>query len=203
MLIPMQINDCVKKLLINPSRFALGLWLILATSHVCLATETATTPDLAELIECRQDYRALRVLAPPLTDHLAAISQGWQPLPQRNLFMSEYRLLAPISVFGHSTEYIAVSGAAILAILDLPDPRVLAQELELEAAIDTTEKMMFGREVFSREIIDESGGQPMIESAVLVVSNVTSHPGKTLVGCEYSLDVDEGFDEVQNPPDTH
>ena len=30
-----------------------------------------------------------------------------------------------------------------------------------------------------------------IDSAVLNVSNVDSHPGKTLVGCTYSLDLAE------------
>jgi len=184
---------------INITRISFALLLIFAVNRACLATETVVHPDLPALIECRQDYRALRALAPLLMDPLAAVRQGWQPLPQTNLFMSEYRLLAPIHVFGYSTEHIAFAGTAIMAVIDLPHPRVLAQELALETAIDTAEKALFGREVFSREGIDPSSGQNIIESAVLNVSNVASHPGKTLVGCEYSLDVDDNLDEAENP----
>jgi len=181
------------------TRFTVGLLLIVAGNGLCVATETPVDPDLPALIECRQDYRAHRALTPLLTDHLAAVRQGWQPLPQTNVFMSEYRLLAPINVFGYSTEHIAFAGSAILAVIDLPDPRVLAHELELEAAVDTAEKVIFGREIVSRQIHDPSNGQTLIESAVLNVSNVSSHPGKTLVGCDYTLDFDDNLDEAENP----
>ena len=48
----------------------------------------------------------------------------------------------------------------------------------------------------SRELHDSTSqtlvsAKLLIESAVLNVSNVASHPGKTLVGCSYSLDLPE------------
>ena len=150
-----------------------------------------STPDLPALIECRGDIGGLTALAPALEDPLKAVALGWQPLPQANMFMTEYRLASPIRVFGHDSDHIAFSGGSVMAILDLPDPRPLAQELALETAIDTPAKAMFGKELRSEETRDADSGKVLIESVVLNVSNVASHPGKTLVGCSYSLDLPE------------
>ncbi|WP_447941159.1 hypothetical protein [Pseudoxanthomonas mexicana] len=151
----------------------------------------AATSDLAPLIECRGDIADLTALAPALEDPLKAVALGWQPLPQANMFMTEYRLASSIRVFGHDTDHIAFTGGSVMAILDLPDPRPLAKELALETAIDTPAKAMFGKELRSEETRDAKNGKVLIESVVLNVSNVASHPGKTLVGCSYSLDLPE------------
>ena len=155
--------------------------------------------DLAGLIECRRELADFHYLAPALVDPLQAVSLGWRPLPQANLFMTEYALIAPITVFGHKTEHIAFAGNSIIAVLDLPDPRPLAKQLALEAAIDTPEKAMFGKELVSLEETDEKSGTTFVRSVVLNVSNVSSHPGKTLVGCSYSLDLAE--DPAEESPE--
>ena len=160
------------------------------TLPVAARAQTGAT-DLASLIECRGDIAGLTALAPALEDPLKAVALGWQPLPQANMFMTEYRLASPIRVFGHESSHIAFSGGSVMAILDLPDPRPLAGELGLETAIDTPAKAMFGKELRSEESRDAESGQVLIESVVLNVSNVSSHPGKTLVGCSYSLDLPE------------
>lgn len=157
----------------------------------------ASRIDLAALIECRQALADFHYLAPALADPLQAVALGWRPLPQANLFMTEFRLNSPIAVFGGSTDHIGFTGDSIIAILDLPDPRPLAKRLELETAIDTPAKAMFGKEVSSVEIRDEATGTVYIKSAVLNVSNVASHPGKTLVGCSYSLDLAEDPEEAE------
>lgn len=157
--------------------------------------------DLAALVECRGDLGQLAALAPALEDPLKAVALGWQPLPQANMFMTEYRLASPIRVFGHESAHIAFSGGGVIALLDLPDPRPLAKQLALETAIDTPAKAMFGKEVRSEETLDPASGKALIDSAVLNVSNVSSHPGKTLVGCSYSLDLpeEEPADEPAEP----
>jgi hypothetical protein len=179
--------------------FSLALMLPLS-----LLAQTATNEekldasriDLAALIECRQALADFHYLAPALADPLQAVALGWRPLPQANLFMTEFRLNSPITVFGDSTDHIAFTGDSIIAILDLPDPRPLAKRLELETAIDTPAKAMFGKEVSSVEDRDDATGTVYIKSAVLNVSNVASHPGKTLVGCSYSLDMAEDPEEA-------
>jgi hypothetical protein len=145
--------------------------------------------DLPALIECRRQLADFHYLAPALVDPLQAVALGWRPLPQANLFMTEFRLNAPITVFGHATDHIAFTGDSIIALLDLPDPRPLARQLELETAIDTPAKAMFGKELVSEDETDPASGVALVRSVVLNVSNVSSHPGKTLVGCAYSLDL--------------
>jgi hypothetical protein len=174
--------------------FSLPLLLMATQSHAQDATV-----DLAALIECRQSVSDFAQLAPIAADPLKALAQGWRPQPQTNLFMAEYRLNQPVTVFGHSTDHIAMAGATIVALLDLPDPRPLARELELEEALDTPEKVIFGRELVSRDVIDAKTGEALIESVILGVSTVKSHPGKTLAGCTYSLDL-PAEDEAPEPP---
>ena len=163
------------------------------------ARAQAGATDLASLIECRGNIAGLTALAPALEDPLKAVALGWQPLPQANMFMTEYRLASPIRVFGHGTDHIAFTGSSVMAILDLPDPRPLASELGLETAIDTPAKAMFGKELRSEESHDTESGQVLIASVVLNVSNVSSHPGKTLAGCSYSLDLPEDAPDTDAP----
>ncbi|MGH8062209.1 MAG: hypothetical protein ACREO7_09375 [Pseudoxanthomonas sp.] len=153
--------------------------------------------DLPGLIECKRELADFHYLAPALVEPLQAVALGWRPLPQANLFMTEFMLNSPISVFGHSTDHIAFTGDSIIAILDLADPRPLAKQLELETAVDTPAKAMFGKELRSHEQHDEASGMTLIDSVVLNVSNVSSHPGKTLVGCSYIMDT---LEEPEAPP---
>lgn len=172
--------------------------LLLAATACAQAADTpAARPDLAALIECRGREADFAALQPVLADPLKAVALGWRPLPQGNLFMTEYALNTPITVFGHPSSQIAFSGPSVMALLDLPDPRPLARQLQLEEGVDTPEKVMYGREVLSQDTTDPRTGEPMIESIVLSVSNVQSHPGKTLAGCSYSLDLPE---EETPPP---
>ncbi|KAF1686134.1 hypothetical protein B1992_09350 [Pseudoxanthomonas broegbernensis] len=159
----------------------------------------AAPPDLAALIECRASYEDFMSLAPVQADPLAAVALGWRPQPQANPFMAEYRLNAPITVFGHASDHIALAGEGVVAVLDLPDPRVLARELALEAGIDTPDKALFGREVRAEELPAGEDGIVWIDSAVVTVSNVDSHPGKTLAGCSYSRDPLEPQDAAEAP----
>jgi hypothetical protein len=152
------------------------------------ADATPSHETLQALIECRANMAALLDLAPLPTTLQEGASIGWLPLPSDNPFMVEFALARPIQAYGHSSSHIAISGSSIMAILDLPDPRPLAQQLQLEAGLDTPQKVMFGREVRSEVVSEPGSAMTMIESAVISVSNVTSHPGKTLAGCSYSLD---------------
>lgn len=152
-------------------------------------TAFAAPLDLPALIECRQGVAEHAALAPLLADPLKAVAGGLQPLPQGNQFMSEYRLAAPITVFGQQTDRVAVAGASIMAVLDQADPRPLAKRLALETGYDQDGKFMAGRELVSRDVADPKTGEAQIESIILSVSTVATHPGKTLAGCTYSLDL--------------
>ena len=161
------------------------------------AAASAAPLDLAALIECRQGVADYAAVAPVVADPLKAVANGLQPLPQGNQFMTEFRLATPLTVFGQRTEYVAVAGASIMAILDLADPRPLAKTLALEDGVDNPDKFMAGRELVSRDMADPATGEPMIESVILSLSTVKSHPGRTLAGCTYSLDLPP---EEETPP---
>lgn len=178
----------------TPFRCAcLGLLALLPTP----AFAEAAPLDLTALIECRQSVSDYDAVAPVVADPLKAVANGLQPLPQTNQFMSEFRLAAPITVFGERAEYITVAGASIMAILNLADPRPLAKRLALEDGVDTPVKFMAGRELVSRDVTDPRTGEALIESVILSLSTVKSHPGKTLAGCTYSLDLPP---EEDTPP---
>ncbi|KLD69940.1 hypothetical protein [Xanthomonas pisi] len=170
-------------------RALFAMSVLLLSPSAALAQTAPVRPDLPALIECRQRIGDFTALAPVLADPLKAVALGWTPLDQSNLFMTEYTLNTPISVFGHNTTHIAFSGASIMAILDLPDPRPLAKQLDLELGVDNADKVMYGRELVSEDTTNPKTGEAMIESVVLSVTNVKSHPGKTVVGCGYSLDL--------------
>ena len=161
---------------------------LLATTAAARADAAPHAPDLPALIECRASHADFVALAPLLEGPLKAVAAGWQPLPRANMFMSEYRLIRPLRVFGHDSDHIAFTGNGIVAVLDLPDPRPLAKQLQLETALDTPEKAMFGKEVRSADAV-RADGKAIIDSAVISVSNVGSHPGKTLAGCSYSQEL--------------
>ena len=172
------------------------LTLLMTATGAAHADEDASPlppPDLPGLIQCQGDMDSFQSLHGPVESPLQAVALGWNPLPRTNPFMAEYRLLQPVDVFGLSTDHILVSGGTVMAILDQSQiqPARLAAQLELEIALDGNDKFMAGREVLSRDLVDADTGQSVIESAVLGVSTVTSHPGKVLVGCTYSLDLPE------------
>lgn len=172
-----------------------GLALLLA--HPAFADEAAA-PDLPALIECRAQYADFAALAKLLGDEARRAKLGITPLPQANPYMQEFALARPIAVFGHETTHIAFYGENIIAVLGLPDPRPLAKQLELETAIDTPERAMFGKEARGAETRG-ANGEALYDSAVLNVTNVASHPGKTLAGCSYALDALEE-EEAPEPP---
>lgn len=167
------------------------LFPLLLAAALPAAAYADPTVDLPALIECRQGVSDFAALAPIAADPLKAVALGWRPLPQGNLFMNEYTLNTPVTVFGHPTDHIAMAGSSIMAILDLADPRPLAGALELETGYDADGKFMAGRELVSRDVTDPKTGEAQIESIILSVSTVASHPGKTLAGCTYSLDLPE------------
>lgn len=145
--------------------------------------------DIPALVECRQGIAEHAALSAAAADPLKAVALGLQPLAQQNPFMTEFRLANPITVFGQQTDHIAVAGASVMAVLDQADPHPLATRLALETGYDQGGKFMAGREVVSRDVTDPKTGEAQIESIILSVSTVASHPGRTLAGCTYSLDL--------------
>ena len=148
------------------------------------AKSSAPAVELAALVECRAGVPDYGTLAFKLIgDPNAAKTLGWVEVKQSNPFLREYLLPKGIKVFGHKTTHIAFGSAALLAILDGVDPKALAAKLGLEDVGLGAGKVMFAKTL--KEEKDDSA----TTTIRLNVSTVDSHPGKTLVGCEYRVDV--------------
>lgn len=170
----------------------LALLLLAATPVAFAATEKTSAPattqvDLPALIECRGQLQQFRNLADAIADDRKIAALGFSSLPRANPYMTEFALARSITVFGQQTSRIAFTADGIIAVLDLADPRPLAQKLQLETAMDTPQRAMFGKEVRGEEVA-AANGEKFWNSAVLDVSSVATHPGKTLAGCSYGLD---------------
>lgn len=175
----------------SPRRLPPALTVLLLAASPLVAAGTPA-PDLATLVQCQSPLEDYSALVAPVDDPLAAVALGWAPQPRTNPFLAEYRLTTPVTAFGRASDHLAISGGTVMLVFDAAQtpPQALAAELALEVLVEEPGKFMAGREVRSVDVSTDDG-QPMIESAVLGVSTVTSHPGKVLAGCTYSLDVPE------------
>ena len=153
--------------------------------------EAELVKDVLEDDELSQEEKA-QVLSAVSQDVLRALNQiTTRGEDARVAEAGQHECGGPIRVFGHDTDHIAFAGEGVVAVLDLPDPRVLARELRLETAIDTPQKVLAGKEARATVLDGPDGSPGWVETAVITASNVDSHPGQTLAGCSYSLDAPE------------
>ena len=92
--------------------------------------------DIVDAIECRLAAPVYNGFALALNgEEKIADKRHWVRVDTKNPMMNEYDLPAPITVAGHySTRRIAFTASGVLAILDLPDPSILAKEQKIENA---------------------------------------------------------------------
>ena len=168
-----------------------------------------------DAIECRLDVPGYTRFAMAIDDEgEIAKKRHWKKIASRNPFMNEYELPSPIVVAGsYSTTRIAFTGSAILAILDLADPGVIARDSHIDNAADIepmiAEMVRSGKatraqieaEIKFRKFLGERVVKDVTEPAVdgesfgshMIVarniSNATTHPGKTFYGCSYRMEL--------------
>ena len=168
----------------------------------------------ADAIACRLDVPTYMGFAMAVRgkDGIAR-QRRWKQIGSDGGFILEYELPQPITVAGHTTRRIGFTGDSILAILDLPDPAVVARaenianEVDLEPLIaelvasgkatraQVEAEFKFRKFLGERIIKDETlpaGADADFGSRTVVartISNATTHPGKTLYGCAYRLEV--------------
>ena len=144
--------------------------------------------DLAALIECRADVPAYNGFALWLAGEPGAAERlGWKEVASGNPFLREYELPTRIRVFGRETASIVFTATGPMAVLDDVFAPDLAQALGVTAQISTPEKFLGEKVVV--ESSEEPDGMTFATRIALNVSTVESHPGKTLAGCVYTLDV--------------
>lgn len=165
------------------------------------------TIDVRDAIECRLDAPSYTAFAMALNgEEKLAAKRGWRPVKSANLLLAEYDLPAPIMVAGgYSTRRIAFSASGVVAVLDLPDPAVVARQVQVENAMaaeglpeGAVKFRKFLGERVVRDVTDPADGDHYRARTVIArsVSNVATHPGKTLYGCSYRIEM---LDKDGNP----
>lgn len=168
-----------------------------------------------DAIECRltvPDYTGF-ALSVDEADGIAQ-ARGWKKIDSPNPFMSEYELPKPVSVAGsYRTTRIAFTANAILAVLDVADPAEVARGQNVPNAMDPDPmiadlaqssgksyaevaagmkfRKFLGERIVSDKIEPATGDEAFGSHMVVArsISNATSHPGKTLYGCSYRMEV--------------
>lgn len=156
------------------------------------------TIDLAKLIECRTyDVPSYNALAFWLTGDEEARARAHLGLTEEksaNFLLKAYALKTPITVFGRQTRHIVFTSSGPMAVLDEADPHPIARQLDIQPAIDAPAKFLGEREISATSDKGGAGGFTFKTRITLNVSTVTSHPGKTLAGCSYVIDMVEDSD---------
>ncbi|AHY58078.1 hypothetical protein [Stenotrophomonas rhizophila] len=163
----------------------------------------ALAADLVAVIECRADADVhermgtfVRALGPQGSP--AGFGPGgmpaWTKADSGSAFQSDYRLSAPITVFGHATTRVALQGnvyAAVLEGVTLPAfaaAHALAPDVERPGIV-------------ARTIAMEGRGSGYVERMSLEAAWVARDPGGVLAGCEVRVSNrwDAVADDVSSP----
>jgi hypothetical protein len=182
------------------------------------AEEPAFDPtkiDLVDAINCKLQVPEYNGFAMSISgEESIAAARKWRPVKSANFMMNEYDLPVPIKVADtYTTSRIAFTSNSILAILDLADPAIIATKEGIENGMDAEpfikdmvasgkvtraeiEKQMTFRKFLGEKIIvdrttpaakGESFGDHV--TVARVISNATTHPGKTFYGCAYRMEI--------------
>jgi hypothetical protein len=155
------------------------------------------TIDVGELLNCASDVPTYNTFAMSLDDKKYGYrARGWTKVDSKNPFLSEYRLPKPMDVVGgvtetYRTQTIVFSSSAIMAVIDLKDPTELAKSLNIDDYVSFPGKFMGQRVVSETAKDDAELGMRFTSKIAQSVSTVTSHPGKTLYGCSYRIDMED------------
>jgi len=178
----------------NDALLLAALLLFAPASHAQTAEQDPSKIDLAKLIECTTydvpSYNnfALWLTGPERTTVMKQF--GISELPSDNPFLREFQLSSPVTVFGRQTHRIAFASTGPLAVLDEADPHPLAKQFGVTASVDQPNKFLGEKIILSRKDQQENSDTVLETRISLNVSTVDTHPGKTLAGCSYSIEVE-------------
>lgn len=171
---------------------AVVLSCLLGGMNVAQAKTAPKVPDWAAMIECRT----------PAPEYLGFVLGDFQQarykaqlnikrIHQDNLFLNEYELPTPIAVYGYDTRRIVFTSSGVMAVVNERDPVQLAKRLGLEIAYQQGEKVLASKLITRTEPEPYIGDTTMWQEVTQDLSTVSSHPGKTLVGCSYAMKTNE------------
>jgi hypothetical protein len=155
------------------------------------------TIDVSDLLHCAVDVPTYNTFALSLDDKkYGHRARGWSKVDSKNPFLAEYRLPQAMDVVGGVTETyrtstIVFSSSAIMAVIDLKDPTELAQSMQMDDFVSLPGKFI-GQKTVSENTVDDTDLNMRFKSKIArSISTVSSHPGKTLFGCSYRIDMED------------
>ena len=152
----------------------------------------AAAIDLPAYIECRAaDIATYQRFAGDLAGQEDTVEQALRLTEEDsgNPMFKQYRLATPITVFGRRTDRIAFTASGVMAVLAEADPHPIAKEIGVEPAFDRPGKYL-GEKIVSEKEERIDADTRFRSRIALNVSTVDSHPGRTLAGCTYSVEVE-------------
>lgn len=174
------------------ARVALTGLLLIVTTALAQA-EKEYDPDavnVVDAINCKLDARQYMGFSVTLSAEDGGFKKrGWKKQESGNLFLSQYLLPSPINVAGYKTNKIVFSANAVLAVLDVADPSKLALQEKIQNSFPGSDKFLGERELINKVEKDQETGWTVTTRITRNISTVSSHPGKTLVGCSYDMNV--------------
>lgn len=178
---------------------ALLLAAVLATSPAIGQEEAnddnfdPSTLTLEDVLACKIDVRTYVGFAFWFHDNKAAHKHyGLTPIHGgENPFLSEYRLVRPVTVFGKQTTHVAFTNSGLLAVLSGVTAQEMADQLEVRDGGDFMGKYLAEKVISEERIDDEALDLHGSRTVKLNVSTVTSHPDRVLVGCSYRINIDD------------
>lgn len=167
-----------------------GLLLITMTGLAHAEEYDPNAVNIVDAIDCKLDAPQYMGFSITLSDEDGGFKKrGWKKEESGNLFLSQYLLPSPITIAGHETSTIVFSANAVLAVLDVADPSQLALQENIQNSFPGTDKFLGERELINKVEKDQETGWTVTTRITRNISNVSSHPGKTLVGCSYDTSV--------------
>jgi len=177
----------------SPLRFASIAALALALPLAAVAAEepykdgAQALADAAKIVTCEakreQFMRMGDALTPLYYDKPAQPAlAGWRKVEDKNTFVVMFDLPEPIKVYGHSTKRLMMVSESLFAVLDGDFADALSKQLKLVASDEP-----LARHIRTRELRREALGDGVDATVTQTISTLTTHPGKTMVGCEYKM----------------
>lgn len=192
----------------TPSRLCLVI--ALAAQSALAQAETIAPFDVVAAVSCKLDAGAYIGFAMNLgDDEIGYKARGWVKEESGTAFLSRYRLPVSIEVAGYRTSTIVFSGSGIAAILDSADPAAVAAPLGIVNSLMSREQAAAALGLTAAQAaqlppvtgfrgehvrLDKTEVDPSLRTRLRTrivesVSNDPHFPGKTLLGCSYSIEL--------------
>ena len=166
--------------------------------------------DIVQALTCKLTARTYNGFALNLGDDETGYkSMGWIKEKSGTPFLSQYHLPAPIEVAGYQTSTLVFSASGLAAVLDVADPAKVAAPLGVPNTVMSREAAAAalgltpaqaaqlpavttfkGRRIVSDSVEDDAETHARFHTLIVQsVENSAAHPGKTLLGCAYSIEI--------------